>query len=1065
MDALGLSTARSNVLCSSIEDLQGHLHQLLAAKTSDTRAEHISPSFELLSHTHFHLAPDPENGPADGTALDPAQSQQPPIARTVAASETVENQPTDDPILQKAVAKYISNAIGVVDGSAWTVRQVTRGAQGWQFSYICKDSLQAWNRANAKNPERPVIGGYSSGAGLDPINLSRPAFDCRGTLTIAFSKSSRGIVVKYEHTPLHKTVTQLVERLIPIPIPVPVGSGNNASQRTPKAKRPRPGNEEAGSRKKKTPRAKPPPVDGADGEDSSRKKRTPRAKRPPPVEGEDGEGSRKKRRKSGKAPTADMGGLGDGGNTPQSQAQSNGPAEKTSLTGFLNVPPAEVERRRQTAVELLTGRGIEPTTLSPEQFNIFANQAPNLQSASLDMLAKYGAERLRIVHPDEKDQAGSSNSTPAAGQTSDTSSAAVPPPPPSGTTGTPTRKPRNKKRKSDGPLTEVSIGNGAVVPLEQDGEVGTTESALKPTAPRARFRKTRGRCDTCRQRKAQCTKEHPSCSVCIDAGVDCVYLPPKPRRKSEKVAEMVELEDSSLQEENDDVQHEAESAEQTSVPDPPEPHAVVPPQPPPDIENEEFIPDPNILSGPSEHQTAATQSVSTNNYYQHSHNRISFPQVSNAQVATGATSMPSFTYPQGQNNEDASQQVPDVAFPPASIPTQPEQSHGLSTSQAIPASSSYRPTQSASSTRRKSLPTSQPKQTPIPPPAIPTHTSNWGSPSSMHHPASASPKTTYQQAAKRPKSRKPRGEPEQQHDSLKQVASQPTQYQSPMTRSPYQSAAHVNPRQGHKSRTNTPVATNSRPPPQAPSSTTHQPAVTAPSYNTPTASSSAPTYDPYPRYSNNNNGNGNEQYTDTGNDHSSSRITYEPSSYQTNAATATATTTAPSSYPSVPSYDYGRSSGASNPLSQALNNSTAYSGATSSTSNQWPTTQARGAQNSNSSSAYSLPASSASTSHSYSTRARDSQALNQGTSYNQSQSQSQNYTSYPSQQQTLNQQSQQNWYGFTAANSSNQAGYANNRQSGHSNHRPGGPAYSTSHYSGHEEQAIYDLLRAGQSNH
>lgn len=51
---------------------------------------------------------------------------------------------------------------------------------------------------------------------------------------------------------------------------------------------------------------------------------------------------------------------------------------------------------------------------------------------------------------------------------------------------------------SDGPLTEVHIGNGAVVPLEQDGGLGTTESALKPK--RARARKTRGRCDTCRER-------------------------------------------------------------------------------------------------------------------------------------------------------------------------------------------------------------------------------------------------------------------------------------------------------------------------------------------------------------------------------------------------------------------------------------------------------------------------------------------------------------------------------------------------------------------------------------
>ncbi|KAI1127730.1 hypothetical protein F5Y10DRAFT_190017 [Nemania abortiva] len=1047
MDALGLSISRSNVACSSIEELQGQLHQLLAAKTTDTRAEHISPSFELLSHSVFHLPADSESGHVDGAGLDPSQSQQPPVARTVIASETVQNQPADDPVLQKAVAKHISNAIGAVDSSAWTVREVTRGAQGWQFTYICRDSLQAWNRANAKNPDRPVIGGYSGPGGLDPINLSRPAFDCRGTLTIAFSKSSRGIVVKYEHTSLHRTVTQLVERLVPAPIPVP--SGSNGNQRTPKAKRSRPADGEASSRKKKTPKEKPAPVDG---EDSSRKKRTPKAKRPAPA-GEDGEGSRRKRRRTGKAPMADMGGLEDSQNTPQSQAPSHSMVDKPGLTGFLNVPPAEAERRRQTANDLLVGRGIEPSTLSSEQFNIFANQAPNLQSASLDMLAKYGAERLRIVHPDEKEQAGSSNSTPATERALNTSSATAPAPP-SGSADTPTKKSRSKKRKSNGPLTEVSIGNGAVVPLEQSGELGTTESALKPRASRAR--KTRGRCETCKQRSVQCTKEHPSCSVCTDAGVECVYLPPKPRRKSEKLVETVEQEDSNLGEENDDDQHEAESVEQTSGL--PESHTIIPPQPPPDIENEEFIPDPNILSGPVDHHSNAAQSVGNNNYYQHSQSGINFPQISSAQAAAGTASIPAFTYPQAQSHEDTTQPASGIAFPPASVHTQ--QSHGLPSSQPASASSTHQHTHSAPSTSRKSLPTSQPKQTPIPPPTIPTHTSNWNSSPPIQHATSASPKTTHQQATKRPRSRKARAEPEQHHDTLKQASTQPTQYQSPMTRSPYQSAAHVNPRQGRRSQTNTPVATNSRPPPQAPSTSTHQPATTTASYNTTTASNSAPSYDHYQHRYNNSSNNGNEQYTDAGTDHSSSRVPYESSAYQTNAAS-----TAPSSYSSIPSYDYGRSSGTSNPLSQALNSSTAYSGTTNSTSNQWSTSQTRGAQNSNGSSAYSLPANSAPTSHGYGTRSADSRALNQNASYSQSQSQPQSYNSYPSQQSGLNQQTQQqNWYGFTAANSSNQSSYASNRQSGHSSHRTGAAAYSN-HYNGHEEQAIYDLLRSGSSNH
>ncbi|KAK5636538.1 hypothetical protein RRF57_012251 [Xylaria bambusicola] len=1035
MDALGLSSpSRPNVPCRSLEELHGQLHQLIATTTTETRADHISPSFELLSNTALHLTPDSENTAIDGADPGSAAPQQQPVVRTVMVSETVQNQPTDDPVLQQAVAKHISSAIGAVDGSTWTVRQVTRGAQGWQFTYICKASLQAWKRANAKNPDRPIIASYSASGGLDPINLSRPAFDCRGSLKIAFSKSTRGIVVNYEHTPLHKTVTQLVDRFVPAP--VPVRAVNNATQKTPKAKRPRPVDGEGS--KKKTPKAKAP---AGEGEESGHKKRTPKAKRPPPAEGE---GSSKKRRKMGKAAGASVEGVEDGQNVSRTQAQPR-------FTGFLNVPPAEAERRRQTAIELLSGKGIDPATLSAEQFNIFANQAPNLQSASLDMLAKYGAERLRIVHPDEKGQAGSSSTAPSTEQA--TNPPPEPVPKPSASTDTPTKKARNKKRKSNGSLTEVPIGNGAVVPLEQDGGLGTTASALKPKAPRAR--KTRGRCDTCKQRKVQasynlCTKEHPSCSVCVDAGVECIYLPPKPRRKSEKSAEMVEQEDSDALDDNDHVQHEAGNLAQMSVPVPQESHSTVTSQPPPDIENEEFIPDPNILS--VEHQSAATQSLNTSNYYQHSHSEVDFQQLSSApEASTSETpSAPDFTYPQAQTSENVAPPTPTVVYPSASV--QPEQPHSLPAAQSVSASTPYQ-TQPVSSSNRKSLPTSQSTQTPVPPPSIPAHRPNWSSSPVMHHSVSASPKLAHQQPAKRPKSRKARTEPEQHNlENSKQAASQKTQYQSPMTRSPYQSSAQVNTIQSHRSQANTP--TNSRPPPQAPTAAAQQPTTTASSYNAPATSISMQNYDSYPQYNDNTR---NEHYADAGNDHSSSRVSYDSSSYQTNT-----TATAPSSYSSIPSYDYGRAAGAMNPLSQALNNTSSYSGTTSSTANQWPTSQARGAQSSSNTSAYSLPASTT-PSHGYSTRASESRTSNTNPSYHQGQTQS--YSAYQSQQPTLGHQNQQNWYGFTAANSnSNQPSYANNRQPTHGSHRSTAGGYSNQ-YGGNDEQTIYDLLRASSSNH
>ncbi|KAI1503122.1 hypothetical protein F5X99DRAFT_417508 [Biscogniauxia marginata] len=918
MDAL-LDSPRSNQVCSSVQDLQSQLHKLLATKSSDTRAEHASFTFELRYNTVFYLTAESEDGAADG--VDPAQSHQQPISRTVNASETVQNQPTDDPALQKAVAKHIISAIGAVDGSSWSVRLVARGAQGWTFTYICKDSLQAWNRANAKNTERPVIGDYSGAGGLDTINLSRPAFDCRGTLTIAFSKANRAVVAKYEHTPFHKTVVQLVDRLAPSLPPPPVNNGSNSSQRTPKAKR------------------------------------------PPPAEGE--ESNRKKRKRKGKAPEAPMMGVAPVGHestTQNNEGPQNASPSGVHLTSILNVPPAEAERRRQTAIELLSGRGIDPATLSAEQFNIFANQAPNLQSASLDMLAKYGAERLRIVHPDDnKTQATSSNSTPTQERSTDatpttgptTSSA-------SGAAETPSKKRRSKK-KSDGVAAEVPIGDGAVLPLEQTGEIGTTESALQPKG-----RKTRGACNTCKQRKLKCTKEHPICLMCRDAGVECVYLPPKPRRKSEKHSEGAEREDSDVPGEVERFERETEPQVQTpaQIPDPepePEPEPVDIQHPPaPDPDNEEFIPDPNILSGPQGNDS------------------------------------PTLTFPQ-----------PIISAP---------QSHSK---------------QAASRSGRR-----------IPPPGLPAQQPSWNTSPSTGH------KTTPGAESVR---------------ALSQAAIQASSQPPQATQSPYQNAARTKSRQGHRSQTSTPVANTARPPPQAPrasqpSSSSQQPTTNTSYNNTTPVSSSMPTYDPYARYSSNA-----DQYTATDNDHGSSRIPYEPGSYQTNP-----TTTASVPYTSAPSYDYTRSTASANPLSQALNTPSGYTTTSNPTTNQWPASHARSSSNQ-----YSMSSATAATSHGYGARPTDTRASNQNASYNQATSQA--YPSYSTQAESAGQQSQQNWYGLGTTNSNNQASYASNKNSGYSgasapaqtgsygSHRSS-MGYSNHGYGGTDDPSIYDLLRTGSNN-
>lgn len=194
--------------------------------------------------------------------------------------------------------------------------------------------------------------------------------------------------------------------------------------------------------------------------------------------------------------------LGDIANLEENAESQNADLSGLHLTSILNVPEEEAERRRQTAINLLNGKGVDPATLSAEQFNIFANQAPNLQEASLEMLAKYGAERLRIVHPDDKEQPESTSSTPAEKQSANATPITGPGPTSTpGTNETPIKRRRSRKKKSDGPAAEVSIGDGAVVSVEQSGEVGTTASTLKPTG-----KKTRGACAICRERKLKVYK-------------------------------------------------------------------------------------------------------------------------------------------------------------------------------------------------------------------------------------------------------------------------------------------------------------------------------------------------------------------------------------------------------------------------------------------------------------------------------------------------------------------------------------------------------------------------------
>jgi ATP-dependent DNA helicase 2 subunit 1 len=109
--------------------------------------------------------------------------------------------------------------------------------------------------------------------------------------------------------------------------------------------------------------------------------------------------------------------MGDGASATENGTASQQTGQPGSASFPVNVSAAEAARRREAATIMLSNAGVDPTTLSADQFGIFANQAPELQRESLNMLVKYGAERLRIVHPDNREGSAQASASSQSSQT------------------------------------------------------------------------------------------------------------------------------------------------------------------------------------------------------------------------------------------------------------------------------------------------------------------------------------------------------------------------------------------------------------------------------------------------------------------------------------------------------------------------------------------------------------------------------------------------------------------------------------------------------------------------
>ncbi|KAF4982739.1 hypothetical protein FZEAL_1692 [Fusarium zealandicum] len=578
------SAASNNPQCDSVEGLQFHLRSILDAKATPNRAEHVSITLELRATVRFQLAvSESENGALENlNNIDPSlggiRSESVPteqaggsLSRVVFANETLMNQPHDDPALQRSVAKHIISIVSSTDGSIWTVREVSRGAQGWTFTYLCRDSVQQWNRQTAKNPTKAIVGEFSQRV-PDPVLHARPAFDCRGSVTIAFNRGSRAISVKYDHTPLHKTVAQLAEYFNPPPRQLGPGAQKlQQQQQKAKEKTPRKGKAEKRQRK---------PRDSLKAQDENgnprkRKKKNNGAAQPsappdgpmippdypgaPPVDGPGGPSYSVEQQQQGNSAQNQQGfsdypqGLigGDGqAATNGATSQLPGGQSSASVNFPVNVSAAEAARRREAANAILNNAGVDPATLSSEQFNIFSNQAPELQQESLSMLVKYGAERLRIVHPSNREGSAQAN-TSASTQSSQTT--------PSGPMTTKELVPQSGAHSNTGTDNEAStVVNGA------NANSANAEDTSTP-GKRRRIAKSRTACFPCKARKTKCPKERPTCTECTSYGTACEYAPQKPKNRKQKSEAIVVEEEEEEQELEQDADVDAEGDQDDDV--------------------------------------------------------------------------------------------------------------------------------------------------------------------------------------------------------------------------------------------------------------------------------------------------------------------------------------------------------------------------------------------------------------------------------------------------------------------------------------------------------------------
>ncbi|KAG6236471.1 hypothetical protein E4U25_003665 [Claviceps purpurea] len=518
--------------CLSVAELEERLRNTIREKKTEVRAERINNVFNIAGTVEFTInatqTQTPNNGPV---AIDPMLRGAEPMdvdmenqsqSRIYTALSILRSQPSSNPSVQQAVATQIVAAASAADSSSWILHHTELTTIGWTFTYLCEGSTTVWNMRNQRKV-RVIVGDFSK-RDPNPLLMSRPAFDCKGRLIISFPRKERKIIVRYDHMPLHMTVADHMEFTKPPPMIGPqkpskailIEANRQAQKEAASAKR----RASRLAKKQEAMEAQEAAIrDGIASPEKPRKERqskdteaaevslvdqaSPAMDDADVIQLQQAISHEDEQVENAIAPavTPTEHPVSEAlipNVTPEEEQVENAIAPVVTPTQpppskglILNVTPEEAERRMDVALKMLAEAEIDSATLSADQLTIFANQAPNLQKESLNMLITYGAERLQIIHPNDRE--------------------ALPSAPP--------------------PAAASSVGDAN----EQNGTATTTQNSVRASETITRKRKrslgkSRLSCLPCKSRKTKCPKDRPACMACQAAGHVCEY-PPHPSSK------------------------------------------------------------------------------------------------------------------------------------------------------------------------------------------------------------------------------------------------------------------------------------------------------------------------------------------------------------------------------------------------------------------------------------------------------------------------------------------------------------------------------------------------------